>query len=138
MNINAFPTEILSAILEQAAEANQEAGVTFTFGLNDVGPAPRRNFQRYVKGPVPPSLLKWDATQAIRCVCSRWHEWGVSYALKDVYIKCWRGSERWVDLTLDRSKRFFPLLIMLCNVELRDANFNSLSRLCEQSTFAGF
>jgi hypothetical protein len=104
MNINAFPNEILSAILKQAAQANQEAGVTFTFGLNDVGPAPRRNFQRYVKSPVPPSLLKWDATQAIRSVCSRWHEWSVGYALKDVYIKCWRGSERWVDLTLDRKK----------------------------------
>jgi hypothetical protein len=113
MNINAFPTEILSAILELAAEANKETGVTFTFGLNNVGPAPRRNFQRYVKGPVPPSLLKWDSTQAIRSVCSRWHEWGVGYALKDAYIKCWRGSERWVDLTLDRSKQPFPFILRL-------------------------
>ncbi|KAF2435672.1 hypothetical protein EJ08DRAFT_685178 [Tothia fuscella] len=111
MNINAFPNEILSAILERAAEANKEEGVTFTFGLVDAGPAPKRNFQRYVKGPVPPSLLKWDATQAIRRVCSRWHEWGVGYAMKDVYIKCWRGSERWADLSLNREKyRLYELV----------------------------
>jgi hypothetical protein len=106
MSINAIPNEILSAILEQAAELNKKEGVTFTFGLSQ--PSEDKKIQRYVKGPVPPTLVKYDATTAIGAVCRRWHDWKLTYAFKDVFIKCWRGSERWADLPIARGKNFFP------------------------------
>lgn len=104
MNINAFPNEILQNILEQAAELNKKEGVTFTFGLSQPPQSGQRKLQRYVRGQVPPDLLKWDATCALRLVCKRWHEWGLGYALRDVYIKSWRGSERWCDLSIHRGE----------------------------------
>jgi hypothetical protein len=110
MNINAFPNEILTAILEQAAELNQKEGVTFTFGLNRPDNSPKP--QRYVKGPVPPALLKWDAVESLRLVCRSWHSWALSYALKDIYVKCWRGSERWCDLSIERCKSIHSLFIV--------------------------
>jgi len=104
MNINAFPLEILGNILEQAAELNKKESVTFTFGLSQPPQSGQQKLQRYVRGPVPPALLKWDASCALRLVCKRWHDWAISYALKDVFIKSWRGSERWCDLSLQRDK----------------------------------
>jgi hypothetical protein len=109
MSINAVPNEILSVILEQAAELNKKEGVTFTFGLSQ--PSEDKRIQRYVKGPLPPALVKYDATIAIGAVCRRWHDWKINYAFKDVFIKCWRGSERWADLPIARGKNFpFTLL----------------------------
>lgn len=94
MHINEFPYEVLSQILEEAAAANIRDGPTYTFGLSQP-PMPYKMapLQRYVRGPVPPEMLKWDATAAIRLVCSQWHEWGLEYALKDVYIRRWKGGE---------------------------------------------
>ncbi|KAF2836511.1 hypothetical protein M501DRAFT_939295 [Patellaria atrata CBS 101060] len=103
MHINAFPYEILSVILEEAAKLNEQDGVTFTFGLSQAPlPLQKANLHRYIRGPVPPDMLKWDATAAIRQVCREWHEWAVEYALTDVYIRRWRGSERWAELSQKR------------------------------------
>jgi hypothetical protein len=104
MNLNAFPSEILDNILEKAAELQKKEGVTFTFGLSQPPHSPQRSLQRYLRGPVPPALLKWDAVSSIRLVCRHWHDWGLRYALKDMYVKCWRGSERWCDLSLQRGR----------------------------------
>jgi len=104
MNINEFPYEILSNILEQAAKLNERDGVTYTFGLSQAPqPLPYiSTLQRYVRGPVPPDMLSWDVTAAIRNVCWKWHEWALGYAMKDVYIRRWKGSERWAELSLKR------------------------------------
>jgi hypothetical protein len=103
--LNAFPHEILDNILNQAAELIKKEGVTFTFGLSQ--PSQERKLQKYVRGPVPPELQRWDAVQSLRRVCSRWHEWSLEYALRDVYVKSWRGSERWCDLSIERSKLYY-------------------------------
>jgi len=112
MHINALPYEILSQILEEAAKANIHDGPTFTFGLaNPPLPLQKGELTRYVRGPVPPEMLKWDATSAIRLVCWRWHEWALEYALKDVYIKRWKGGERWAELSNRRENyRLYELI----------------------------
>lgn len=94
MHINEFPYEILIKILEETAKANTRNGPTYTFGLSQP-PMPLQTapLARYVRGPVPPEMLKWDATSAIRLVCWQWHEWALGYALGDVYIRRWKGGE---------------------------------------------
>jgi hypothetical protein len=120
MSINAVPNEILAVILEQAAELNKKEGVTFTFGLSQ--PSEDRKIQRYVKGPLPPALVKYDATLAIGAVCRRWHDWKINYAFKDVFIKCWRGSERWADLPIARGENF-PLNLLFFSGEVGRTTF---------------
>lgn len=106
MHINSFPYEVLSQILETAAQLNEQDGVTYTFGLSQPPmPLQKAPLQRYIRGPVPPEMLKWDATSAIRLVCREWHEWALEYAMKDVYIRHWKGAERWAELSNKRGKR---------------------------------
>lgn len=94
MQIKELPFEILSKILEEVAEANIRDGPTYTFGLSQAPlPLQKSTLQRYVRGPVPPEMLKWDAITAIRTVCWQWHEWALEYALKNVYIRRWKGGE---------------------------------------------
>ncbi|KAF2132719.1 hypothetical protein P153DRAFT_420663 [Dothidotthia symphoricarpi CBS 119687] len=108
MHLNEFPYEVLSKILEETSKANIRDGPTYTFGLSQVPlPLQRASLQRYVKGPVPPEMLMWDATSAIRSVCWRWHEWSLEYALKNVYIRRWKGGERWAELSNRRES--YPL-----------------------------
>lgn len=108
MHINEFPYEILSKILEEAANANIRDGPTYTFGLSQAPlPLQRATLQRYVRGPVPPELLKWDATSALRSVCWIWHDWALEHSLKDVYIRRWKGGERWAELSNRRES--YPL-----------------------------
>ena len=103
MHINDFPNEILFSILEAAASLNEKDGVAYTFGLSQPPASPySAKPQRYIRGPVPPALMKMDTTASIRAVCGHWHDWSVSYALRDVYVRHWRGSERWLDLSLQR------------------------------------
>lgn len=119
MYINRLPFEIFDDILEQAARLNEREGVAFTFGFSKapVPPPHKSSLQRYIKGYVPPDLRKWDATASIRLVCSAWHEWGLNYALQDVYIQKGRGSERWAELPLRRgtTTRPFALQILFAN-----------------------
>ena len=94
MNINDFPYEILCQILHEVTKANVREGPTYTFGLQQAPlPLERAKVQRYVRGPVPPELLKWDATATIRTVCWKWHEWALEHSIKDVYIRRWKGGE---------------------------------------------
>ncbi|KAL1603555.1 hypothetical protein SLS60_005143 [Paraconiothyrium brasiliense] len=103
MHITDIPYEILSKILEEAAKANIRHGPTYTFGLSQPPmPGRRASLQRYVRGPVPTEMLRWDATSAMRLVCWQWHEWALEYALKDVYIRRWKGGERWAELSCRR------------------------------------
>jgi hypothetical protein len=108
MSINSLPNEILYAILEETVKLQEKDGVLFTYGLSKLPECRDRSvstkLQRYVRGPVPPYQVRWDATAAIRLVCQRWHSWSLSYAVSDVYVKLWKGSERWFDLTTERSK----------------------------------
>ncbi|TID17154.1 D-lactate dehydrogenase [Venturia nashicola] len=103
-NLNDFPAEILEDILAKAAELNRKENVSFTYGLSQPLGSEQRGIQKYIRGPVPPELQRWDAVLSIREVCTRWHEWSLQYALKDVYVKCWRGSERWCDLPVERRR----------------------------------
>jgi hypothetical protein len=94
MNINEFPYEVLSHILDEVTKAHRRDGPTYTIGLSQAPlPLQRAPLQRYVRGPVPPELLKWDATSMIRSVCWKWHEWALEHSLKDVYIRRWKGGE---------------------------------------------
>lgn len=95
MHINDFPYEILCKVLEVAAQANTREGPTYTFGLSQAPLLLQRvSLHRYVKGLIAPQKLKWDATSPIRCVCHKWHEWALEYALKDVYVQRKGGEVR--------------------------------------------
>lgn len=99
MQLRDLPWELVSKILDEVAEANIRAGPTYTFGLSQAPiPSQKSPIQRYVKGPIPPQMLKWDASYAIRNVCWQWHEWALEYALQAVYIRRWKGGE--VSMTL--------------------------------------
>lgn len=95
LTINNLPYEILSAILEEAAQLNIRYGPQYTYGISQ---APEHlhdvRVQRVVRGQVPPDTLKWRATDAIRQVRRQWHDWASEYALENLHISRWRGSER--------------------------------------------
>lgn len=94
-NITHLPYEILSTILEEAAELNIKRGPRYTYGLSQ---APEHlqdvRMQRLVRGQFSPDTLKWKATKSIRQVGRQWHDWAAEYALESLYITRWRGSER--------------------------------------------
>lgn len=103
MHINEFPPEILGSILEHAVANNVKEGVTFTYGLSQAPlPLQTATLTRYVRGPVCPDDLLWDATTAIRKVCSKWHDWALRHSLKHLWVRRWRGSERWAELSMRR------------------------------------
>lgn len=94
-SINSLPIEILSRILEGATYANGLDTPTFSYGLD--GASERRKdeeLQRTLRGHIVPDALKWRATKSLRQVNRRWHDWVTLYALRDLYITRWRGSER--------------------------------------------
>ena len=94
-SINDLPYELLSAVLEEAAELNLHENAQYTYGLSQA-PEPLQNIQlqRVVRGQIPPDTLKWNAVDAIRQVNRKCHEWASEYALKSIFITRWRGSER--------------------------------------------
>ncbi|KAI9720417.1 MAG: hypothetical protein M1812_002923 [Candelaria pacifica] len=96
--IEDLPFELLSYILNEAAELNSHDAATYTYGLSEA-PQPLRQttLQRYVRGRVAPDVLKWNASSALRQVNQRWHDWALDYSLKDLYIRRWRGSEKWME-----------------------------------------
>lgn len=101
MNINSFPPEILSQILNHAVAYNLRDGVSFTFGLSQAPqPGQRAKLDRYVRGPN--HLRTWDAASPLRHVCARWHEWVIRNCVKDVYVRKRQGSERWAELSHTR------------------------------------
>ena len=103
MHINDLPMEILSNILLLAAKANEAEGESFTYGLSQAPlPLVKAKLSKYVRGPVSADSLRWDATLAIRQVCSPWHEWSLDYNFEHLFERRWRGAERWADLTMQR------------------------------------
>ena len=114
MHINDLPEEILNNILLLATRANEAEGVTFTYAVQHEPIAWLRNNEskareKYVRGPLPVELVRWDSTSEIRHVCSAWHEWAAAYSFKEIYERRWQGSEqwsseRWVDLTMNRKR----------------------------------
>jgi hypothetical protein len=98
-SIQDLPFEIISNILQFAAESNAREGVvaTYTYGLTEA-PRPLGKSQphKYVRGRVPDDILRWKASDSIRNVCSVWHDWSIGYSMKKLYIRRWRGGERYV------------------------------------------
>lgn len=94
MHINNLPYEVLCKILEEVTKNHIRDGPTYTFGLSQAPlPLQKASLSRYVRGPVPPELLKWDATAMLRSVCWKWHEWSLEHCLKDLYVRRWKGGE---------------------------------------------
>jgi hypothetical protein len=108
LHINHFPYEVLSMILGQVTKAHIRDGPTYTFGFSQAPlPFQKAHLQRYVRGLVPPDLLRWDATATIRSVCWRWHEWALEHSLKDVYVRRWKGGEVRIHMRSSRSSDAF-------------------------------
>ncbi|KAI9871987.1 MAG: hypothetical protein M1830_002188, partial [Pleopsidium flavum] len=93
-NIDCLPYELLSSILHETSALNAQDAATYTYGLSQA-PEPLQNVpvQKVVRGRVPPDVLLWKATESIRQVSSMWHDWALEHALKELYIRRWRGSE---------------------------------------------
>ncbi|KAI6797958.1 hypothetical protein KC361_g3582 [Hortaea werneckii] len=103
MHINDLPTEILSNILLQATKDNESEGVGYTYGLSQAPlPLEKAKLTKYIRGPLSPESLRWDATNSIRQVCAQWHEWALGYNFEHVFERRWRGAERWANLSIRR------------------------------------
>ena len=90
-----LPYELFSAILSRAARLNSGGNAKYTYGLSQAPePAQDVRMQRVVRGYTPIDSQKWMAVDAMRQINRRFHDWAVEYALKDLYITRWRGSER--------------------------------------------
>ncbi|WPH02630.1 Hypothetical protein R9X50_00549500 [Acrodontium crateriforme] len=112
MHINDLPAELLNHILFLATKANSEEGESFTYGLSQAPlPLEKAKLTKYIRGPLSAESLRWDATASIRQTCGRWHDWALSYNLEHIFERCWKGSERWAELTLDRSRyKYYELI----------------------------
>ena len=98
ISINSLPFELLSKILEEATLLNFHGTATFNYGLCAITEAGRDGqLQRTVRGHIVPDALRWRVTQSLRQVNRQWHDWASVYALGDLYITRWRGSERYVE-----------------------------------------
>lgn len=108
MRINDFPAEILDKVLEWAAVFNEKDGVQFTYGLSKT-PQPHvtAKIEKSLRGEIRPDVRRWHASSSMRQVCAYWHDWALAYSLKHLYVRKWRGSERWANLPLRPSQ--YPL-----------------------------
>lgn len=98
-NIATLPFELLSKILEEATLLNYKDTPTFNYGLNGISGSGRDGgLQRTLRGHIVPDALRWRVTQSLRQVNRQWHDWASAYALRDLYITRWRGSERYVNV----------------------------------------
>ena len=96
--INSLPQEIFDEILENAASLNFKESSTYTYGLcRSLERLHNSKAHVVVRGHLRPDALKWSITYDIRRVGRRWHEWACYYALRNLYIRRWRGSERSVN-----------------------------------------
>ena len=90
--ISRLPYELLSSILEEAAYSNAQDIQHYTYGVDTT--STKGKVQRTLRGHVANDSLRWLSTDAIRQVNTQWHGWACQYALRDLYIRRWRGSER--------------------------------------------
>ncbi|KAL8680922.1 MAG: hypothetical protein Q9186_002934 [Xanthomendoza sp. 1 TL-2023] len=91
--ISRLPYELLSAILEEVAYSNAQEIQQYTYGVDST--STNGKAQRVLRGHVANDSVRWLSTDAIRQVNTQWHDWACQYALRDLYIRRWRGSERW-------------------------------------------
>ncbi|KAK4987922.1 hypothetical protein LTR50_004259 [Elasticomyces elasticus] len=138
MHLHDLPPEILTAILEEAATLNQRLGPTFTYGMSQTPmPGEKAKLQRYIRGPIGTDMLRWDAVTPLRQVCRAWHEWALDHALRDVYVRRWRGSEKWAELPQRRQRYdFYELITQLSGLPVYADPFCSLRQT--QSLFATY
>jgi hypothetical protein len=103
MSIQKLPFEVLAQILGDVAEVNTREGATYTYGLSRAAlPLSPSLSQRYVRGPLPADRLRWDVSSVLRCVCRKWHDWALQYALRVLYIRQWIGAEVSTHMSLPR------------------------------------
>lgn len=96
--IEQLPWEILNFILQHAVRLNYEDNATFSYGLTGATrPTDKARLARYVRGHIPPDVQRWNAATAIRQTSSAWHIWAAEFSLDELYIRRWRGSERWLE-----------------------------------------
>ena len=96
-SIDSLPFELLSNILQETARQNVQLLSTYTYGLSQASePGRDSRLQRVIRGRVSPDALNWQVIEDLRRVCRKWHDWATDYALRDLYISRWRGSERYV------------------------------------------
>ncbi|KAF8477428.1 hypothetical protein BDZ91DRAFT_709230 [Kalaharituber pfeilii] len=99
--IASLPWEIIANVLILAAEANITEGYapSYTYGLSQVSRTLQLHHkvqvQKHITGRIPPDILRWKASDAIRQTCSVWHEWALGYNFKELYVRRWRGGESW-------------------------------------------
>lgn len=94
--ITSLPFELLSRILKEATYFNTREIPVFSYGLSgasEVGKDAR--LEPTLSGHTVPDASKWRATVSLRQVNRQWHDWASLYALRDLYITRWRGSERY-------------------------------------------
>ncbi|KZF25935.1 hypothetical protein L228DRAFT_279197 [Xylona heveae TC161] len=97
--ISSLPNELLSTILLEATNLNSQNCCKFSYGITQA-PQPMQDVkapQMYITGFTPPDVLRWNSASSIRQVSGRWHEWAVRYSLRELLIRKWRGSERWLE-----------------------------------------
>ncbi|KAI9700533.1 MAG: hypothetical protein M1820_006832 [Bogoriella megaspora] len=133
ININKFPYEIFSSILTEAAKLNAQNSVQWTFGLSEPElPLSNVRLHKYVRGRVPDEVLQWDSVADIRHTCSMWRHWALRYALENIHIFKWRTSERWAELTRNRSSYdVYELMDRLNGTYVRQPPYLSLDKTRE-------
>ncbi|CAZ83930.1 unnamed protein product [Tuber melanosporum] len=105
-SIEDLPFEILSDILSIAAQLNSTDTPSYTYGLTQA----QRTLQRtqtqiYLRGRTTPDVLRWHLVNSFRLVNSRWHEWALGYAMREIYVRKWRGGERWLYKSTEEQTR---------------------------------
>ncbi|KAI9828750.1 MAG: hypothetical protein M1832_001855 [Thelocarpon impressellum] len=86
--IKDLPPEILFSILERGADLNAKDAAVFTYGLTAAPqPLQKVHLERYVRGRRPPDALRWSATDAVRRVNRRWHDWALDYSLRELWVE---------------------------------------------------
>lgn len=90
-----LPYEIVDLILSRAVELNRRDAVIYSYGLTEA-PQPLQHVKLdiYVSGRRPEDSVRWHAASSIRQVNSIWRKWALKYAVRALYIRAWRGSER--------------------------------------------
>lgn len=93
-----LPYEIVDLILSYAVELNRRDAVTYSYGLTEA-PQPLQHVKLdiYVSGRRPEDSVRWHAASSIRQVNSGFRKWALKYAADSLYIRAWRGSERWIE-----------------------------------------
>lgn len=91
--IDDVPYEILSAILQKAADLNLQEAPRYSYGFDGCLSSSRLHGVR-PRAQICPDTLRWITTEAIRQVNRTWHDWACRYSLNCVYLSRWRGSER--------------------------------------------